>query len=106
MTEPNDISSETITTMLGQFKAVMNQQNEAINTQRLEQKDQLDRQQQEIQQLQQMIVNTSASSQTAKNTDTLVKAKVREPEPFSSGPDQVETFLSQFRTYLELTGIL
>ncbi|KAK9233715.1 hypothetical protein V1525DRAFT_321762, partial [Lipomyces kononenkoae] len=42
---------------------------------------------------------------TTNQTPTSYHRKAKEPETFSSGSDKVERFLSEFRIYMELTGL-
>ncbi|KAK9250950.1 hypothetical protein V1507DRAFT_368022, partial [Lipomyces tetrasporus] len=97
---------QAIMQMMTTFQGMVSQQNEAMNTQRREYQEQLAHQQEEIRRLQQMVTEARALAGSTKNSEAtrMTKAKAREPDPFSSGPDLVETFLSQFRTYVELTG--
>ncbi|KAK9311457.1 hypothetical protein V1522DRAFT_330289, partial [Lipomyces starkeyi] len=41
----------------------------------------------------------------ASNETPTKTTKVKAPDVFSSGPDKVDRFLSEFATYLELTGL-
>ncbi|KAK9264196.1 hypothetical protein V1519DRAFT_380780, partial [Lipomyces tetrasporus] len=41
---------------------------------------------------------------TEKETPTTQGRKAKEPDTFSSGPEKVDRFLSEFSTYMELTG--